>query len=82
MSKSKSARRIWTMPSWMEPYRAFFAADLGNGVEDMMNDHDSSAFNNIVRFTMIAGTKAEISLLTRLHDAGLLVVPASPATRT
>lgn len=67
-------RGPWTMPDWMKPYRSYLA-DYGLGIEALMNDHDSTFFNNEYRAAVIVGLKDQIGLLTRLHHAGRLLPP-------
>lgn len=65
----------WAMPEWMEPYRELIAGHGGNGVEDLMNrlrTQENLAFSNAIVFTMACEVHAQVSLLTRLYDAGLL----------
>lgn len=63
--------RRWSMPAWMKPYRALLA-DYGLGIEDLMNDRESTFFNNEYRAAVIVGLKDQIGLLTRLNEAGML----------
>lgn len=61
----------WSMPAWMKPYRSHLA-DYGLGIEDLMNDHDSTFFNNEYRAALIVSLKNQVGLLARLHEAGVI----------
>jgi hypothetical protein len=69
-------REDWVMPEWMEPYRDQIAGDGGNGVEDLMNrlrhNGENLAFSNIIVYVMACEVEAQVGILTRLHNAGLL----------
>lgn len=67
-SNLKAKPKKWTMPKWMEAYRALLA-DYGLGVEDLMNDHDSTFFNNEYRAALCISMKNQVALLERLHAA-------------
>lgn len=71
MPKPKKMPETWVMPVWMEQYRNRLA-DYGLGVEDLMNDHSSTTFNNAYRALVCVGVKEQVALLTRLHDAGVI----------
>lgn len=65
----------WTMPEWMLPYESLIAGDGGNGVTDLMNrlrTQKNLAFTNIIVFTMACEVSAQVGLLHRLRNAGLL----------
>ena len=64
--------KTWTMPEWMEPYRKFIGETGGNLIEELMNDHHTTAQVNIIRAGLIVCVNAQISMLHRLHRAGLL----------
>ena len=66
------SRDKWTMPEWMESYRQFIGETGGNKVEELMNDHHTTAQTNIIRAGLIVCVNAQIALLHRLHRAGLL----------
>ncbi|MEU7146980.1 hypothetical protein AB0B15_02910 [Streptomyces sp. NPDC045456] len=67
-------RPEWAMPGWMEPYRAGFTGVGPQDVEEYYND-DTPAPINAVRALMGAQVKAQVDLLVRLHQAGLLEQP-------
>lgn len=65
--------KVWAMPEWMEPYRRVLEQSAyGLGVEELMNDHGATFFNNEYRAAVIVGLKEAVSVLTRLHKAGML----------
>jgi hypothetical protein len=70
MPRTKTPK-AWVMPSWMEQYRAQLA-DYGLGVEDLMNDHESTTFNNAYRALVCVGMKEQVGLLARLYKDGCL----------
>lgn len=65
----------WVMPEWMEPFRKFITNTGNNPIEELMNDHHSTAFNNVIRAGLIVSVDSQIILLHRLHNAGLLRSP-------
>jgi len=65
-------RETWVMPEWMEPFRKFIGNTGGNPIEELMNDHESNAFNNVIRAGLIVSVDSQIILLHRLSIAGLL----------
>lgn len=67
-------RQPWTMPGWMEPFRAGFVGVRPQDVEDFYND-DSPAHINAARAIIGAQVKAQVGLLTSLWEAGLLAEP-------
>jgi hypothetical protein len=63
----------WTMPEWMEPYREQLESDLGgNTVENLLNDHKSTAFNNVIRAGLICMADSKVRLLHGLRKRGQL----------
>lgn len=67
-----SARKTWTMPKWMEPYRDHFANTGGNPIEELMNDEHTNSFSNSVRSALIVAVASQVSLLERMHANGML----------
>ena len=63
-------RKRWTMPEWMEPYRDMISDTGGNPIEDLMNDHTTTAQVNLYRAVFCISTKAQVALLEKLHAAG------------
>ncbi|MFJ2116137.1 hypothetical protein ACIOEX_30345 [Streptomyces sp. NPDC087850] len=72
-------RPQWTMPGWMEPYRAGFVGVRPQDVEEYYND-DSPAHINAARAIVGAQVKAQVGLLTSLWEAGLLDDSRIPVT--
>lgn len=72
----------WVMPDWMAPYDkdGLIAGHGGNGVTDLMNrlrTQETLAFSNSIShsyavFTMAREIAAQVGMLHRLRDAGLL----------
>jgi hypothetical protein len=64
---------VWKMPKWMEPYRDLFQNTGGNSIEDLMNDHDTNGFNNVIRSALIVSVDSQITLLHRMARRGMLM---------
>lgn len=79
MPRTAKKPELWVMPDWMESWRPLLA-DYGLGIEDLMNDHESTFFNNEYRAALCVAMKDQVALLTRLHAAGLLVSRAGALT--
>ena len=62
----------WKMPEWMEPYRGSICNTGGNPIEELMNDHRTSGFSNLVRASLIVSVRSQITLLHSLHKKGIL----------
>ena len=62
----------WKMPKWMKPYRDIICNTGGNSIEELMNDHKTNAFNNVIRAALIVSVNSQVTLLHRLHENGLL----------
>ena len=65
-------RELWTMPTWMEPYRKLIGDTGGNPIEGLMNDHEANEFNNVIRAGLIVATSAQVNLLYKLRKNGKL----------
>jgi hypothetical protein len=74
----------WQMPEWMLPYCSYIANTGGthpNTPEQIellifrLDCERNLAFTNIVVFTLAAGVKEQVSLLTRLYDSNCLLPP-------
>lgn len=67
-------RKRWTMPGWMEPYRAAIVNTGGNPVEELMNDdgRNSNLVNNGPRALICVAVKSQVTLLETLHKNGYL----------
>ena len=68
----ENKREVWVMPEWMEPYRKLIGETGGNPIEELMNDRDSNAFNNVIRAGLIVCANAQVSLLMRLYQRHLI----------
>lgn len=62
----------WTMPEWMEPYRDLIRNTGGDSVENLMNDHKTTAFNNHIRAALIVCVESQVALLHILRTKGML----------
>lgn len=62
----------WTMPAWMERYRKLICNTGGNSVEELVNDHEATVANNVVRAALCVAVKSQVSLLDSLHKSGAL----------
>ncbi len=62
----------WVMPEWMEPYRALIVNTGGNPIEELMNDHRTTQFNNVIRAGLIVAVHSQVFLLERLRAGGHL----------
>jgi len=69
---SQTKHKKWTMPKWMEPYRKFINNTGGNSVEDLMNNHRDTVFNNAPLAILCVAVKSEVALLETLHKEGKL----------
>src|SRR5215212_2374096 len=67
-------KQDWQVPEWMESYRGLITGIEDYRIEEMVNDDgtNSNTFNNPIRALMCVDTKAQVSLLERLHEFGLL----------
>lgn len=68
-------RPPYVLPAWMEPYRTLFQNTGGNTIEDLMTDNDptNNGANNVVRAALIASVEAQLTLLWRMRQRGMLV---------
>lgn len=65
--------QYWVMPEWLEPYRELIA-DTGNqSIEELMNDWTSGFHDNYMRAARMMAVNAQIELLVRLRNEGLLL---------
>lgn len=67
-----AAPQFWTMPEWMEPYRELIINTGGNPIEELVNDHSTTAQVNLIRAALIVSVTSQVQLLTLLHDRGML----------
>lgn len=77
-----SPKEPWVMPEWMVPFEedGFIAGHGGNGTTDLMNrlrTQENLAFSNSIVFTMACEVSAQVGLLHRLRNAGLLKEPVA-----
>ena len=74
-------REPWVMPEWMEDYRDLIGNTGGSSVEELMNDHKTNGFNNVIRAGLIVSVDSQVALLTALHARGLLLARESGTYR-
>jgi hypothetical protein len=72
-----STEEPWVMPEWMVPFeeQGLLFGHGGNGTTDLINrlrTIDNLAFTNAIVFTMAMQMEAQVGLLHRLRNAGLL----------
>ena len=65
-------REPWVMPDWMGPYIPHITNTGGNPVEELMNDHHTTAQINAIRSALIISVNSQVAMLHSLHKAGLL----------
>jgi hypothetical protein len=76
--KGKTSQRgplkavAWSMPSWMERYRAHIGNTGGNTVEDLMNNHTATVFENAPLALLCVSVKSQVELLERLFNLRFL----------
>jgi hypothetical protein len=79
MGQTKTKRKPWVMPEWMEPYRDLFQNTGGNPIEELMNDTETNGSNNVIRSALIISVDSQVTLLHRLRNKGFL---SNAATQT
>lgn len=70
--------KLWTMPPWMEPYRKLISNTGGNPIEELMNDHTTTIFENAPRAMLCIAVQDQVGLLTRLRGIGALTRHSHP----
>jgi hypothetical protein len=68
----KAKVKVWVMPAWMEPFRDCITNTGNNPVEDLMNNHEATVYNNCVLAALCIAVKAQVEMLERAHAKGLL----------
>jgi hypothetical protein len=63
----------WVMPAWLESYRDLIADTGDQTIEELMNDWTSGFHDNYMRAARVMAVNAQIELLQRLRDEGLLL---------
>jgi len=61
-------KRKWKMPKWMIPFSEYI---VGNDIEEMMDDTTAYQING-PRALVALSIKSQVSMLERLHRAGVL----------
>lgn len=62
----------WKMPVWMEKYRDLIGDTGGNPVEELYNDHTTTADVNLIRAALCIAVTDQVNLLYRLQKKGYL----------
>lgn len=60
------------MPDWIEPYRDLFTNTGGNSIETLMNAPPNTGRTNVVLGSLAIAMEAQLHLLYRLREAGML----------
>jgi hypothetical protein len=81
MPAKPDKRPEWKMPEWMEPYRDLFHNTGGNSIEDMMNDHRTTVFENAPRAILCVAVKSQVAFLTDLYKRGALRISSPSSTK-
>lgn len=72
----------WVMPEWLEPYCDLIAETGDQSVEEVMNDWSSGFHDNYMRAARLMAVNAQLELLQRLRDEGLLLAhPSQPVSK-
>lgn len=72
----------WEMPRWLEPYRRLLTTTGGNDPADLINRLHRSrtlAQTNLPVYVMATAVSAQIALLGRLFDLGMLKTVDEPS---
>lgn len=62
----------YQVPVWMRPLLPLFCNTGGNDPEELLNDTETTASANIVRYVLIVAVRSQIDLLQLLYRKGLL----------
>lgn len=71
MKENNDAEK-WVMPDYLEKYRGLINNTGGLEIEELMNDKETTAFNNIYRAALIVSIDSQILLLEMLYKHGHL----------
>lgn len=63
------AKRPWVFPTWMQAHLHLIDGVGGDArwVEELVNDHTTTTFENAPRALMCVSVKAQVQLLERLR---------------
>lgn len=62
----------YQVPVWMRPLLPLLCNTGGNDPEELLNDTETTASANIVRYVLIVAVRSQIDLLQLLYRKGLL----------
>ncbi|TJG75964.1 hypothetical protein C9165_26920, partial (plasmid) [Escherichia coli] len=62
----------YQVPVWMRPLLPLLCNTDGNDPEELLNDTETTASANIVRYVLIVAVRSQIDLLQLLYRKGLL----------
>ena len=62
----------YQVPAWMRPLLPLLCNTGGNDPEELLNDTETTASANIVRYVLIVAVRSQIDLLQLLYRKGLL----------
>lgn len=71
MKMSKSKKKKWIMPEWMEKYRKLIGDTGGNTIEELMN-YDSFAKGLDPLGVLACCVSSQITLLKQLYALGVI----------
>jgi hypothetical protein len=75
MTPPKKTKFQYVFPSYLEPYRDQISDHGGNSIEDLLSrleNEPNLAFSNSIAFTLASMVQAQVHLLDRLYEKGLL----------
>ena len=62
----------WKMPRWMLPYAPLIRNTGGNPIEELVNDHTTTARVNMIRAALCITVQDQVALLESLYARGML----------
>ena len=63
----------WTMPQWMEQYRESFNNTGGNTIEELMNNHKVTIFENAQLAMICVAVKSQVKFLETIRGRDYLI---------
>ena len=62
----------YQVPAWMRPLLPLLCNTGGNDPEELLNDTETTASANVVRYVLIVAVRSQVDLLQLLYRKGLL----------
>ncbi|EIA3003660.1 hypothetical protein MJ851_003073 [Escherichia coli] len=62
----------YQVPAWMRPLLPLLCNTGGNDPEELLNDTETTANANVVRYVLIVAVRSQVDLLQLLYRKGLL----------